>query len=254
VAEGAQLVASKVCLVTGAGSGIGRACAVLLAREGASRVVVGDLSEEAGRETVELIEAAGGAATFVACDVSRGSDVQNLVATTVSTYGRLDCAINNAGISHRGALVADIDEEQFDRVIAVNLKGTWLCLKHEIPELIRGGGGSIVNTASRAALRASAPAGGYIATKHAVLGLTKSAAIGYRDQGIRINCICPGVVRTPMVAGLPPDRLAQLEAEQPGRLGEPEEMAEAAVWLCSDRASFVSGVPLPVDLTWTAGS
>jgi NAD(P)-dependent dehydrogenase (short-subunit alcohol dehydrogenase family) len=248
------LLAGKVGLVTGAGAGIGRAAAVACAAEGAVAVAVADIDESGGRETVQRVSSAGAESAFVPCDVSHREDVRALVEGTCRAYGRLDFAINNAGITHSNARLADVDEAEFDRVMAVNLKGVWFCLKFEIAAMLEIGGGAIVNTSSRNGLRGSAVAGGYAASKHGVIGLTRSAAIGYVDDGIRVNCICPGVVMTPLAASIPAERLEQLKHSQPGgRMAAPEEIAEAAVWLCSDRASFVSGVALPVDHSWTAG-
>ena len=249
------LLNGKVGLITGAGSGIGRGCAELFAHEGAAGVLVCDTDEPGAQETARRIEAAGGTATAVAADVSRASDVQALVDVVVGAYGRLDFAVNNAGISHRNGPLHELEEDDFDRVIAVNLKGVWLCLKYEIRQMLQNGGGAIVCTASRAALRGAPVAAGYSASKHGVIGLVRSAALGYLEDGIRVNCICPGVVNTPLVRGLDPVRIELLERQQPGgRLAEPAEMAEAAAWLCSERASFVTGVALPVDYGWTAGS
>jgi NAD(P)-dependent dehydrogenase (short-subunit alcohol dehydrogenase family) len=248
------LLEGKVGLVTGAGAGIGRAAAVVCAAEGAVAVVVADIDESGGRETVQRVSSAGAESMFVSCDVSRREDVQALVESTCRAYGRLDFAINNAGITHSNTRLADLEEVEFDRVMAVNLKGVWFCLKYEIAAMLKTGGGAIVNTASRNGLRGSAVAGGYAASKHGVIGLTRSAAVGYVDDGIRVNCVCPGVVLTPLSASIPAERLEQLRRSQPGeRMAEPEEIAEAAVWLCSDRASFVSGASLPVDNSWTAG-
>jgi NAD(P)-dependent dehydrogenase (short-subunit alcohol dehydrogenase family) len=239
------LVEGKVALVTGAGSGIGRASALAFAREGASVVVV-DVDPAAGEETARLI---GDGATFVSCDVASAADVESLVQRAVDLHGRLDCAHNNAGITLGFARVADVAEEDFDRTIAVNLKGVWLCMKYEIAQMLKQeGGGAIVNTASIAGLIGSPRTSAYTASKHGVVGLTKTAALEYLRDGIRINSVCPGMTRTSMVAALSPEELKTFEARQPsGRLADPNEIAEAAVWLCSDRASFVSGASLPVD-------
>lgn len=240
-------------LVTGAGSGIGRASALALAREGAA-VTVADVNAETGQETVALIEGAGGRAMFHGCDVSRDADVAGLVAATVAEFGRLDFAHNNAGISTPvQKLTAEEDEETYDRIAAVNLKGVWLGLRHEIPAMLSAGGGAIVNTASVGGLVGIPNAGLYVATKHGVVGLTRSAALEYVKQGIRINAVCPGIVRTHLYDARPPEVQRRIVEMQPiDRVGEPEEVAELVVWLCSDRASLVTGAAIPVDGAWTA--
>lgn len=237
-------------MVTGAGSGIGRASAMAFAREGA-KVVVSDVVVEGGEETVRMIEEAGGEATFVKADVSKTSEVEALVNSVVEIYGRLDCAHNNAGIEGAMASTVDCTEETWERTISINLKGVWLGMKHEIPRMIEGGGGAIVNTASVAGLVGFQGLPAYVASKHGVVGLTRTAALEYAQQGIRVNAVCPGVIRTPMVErilGGDPEAEAQFTALEPvGRMGTPEEIAEAVVWLCSDAASFVTGVPMAVD-------
>ena len=241
---------NKIALVTGAGSGIGRATALVFAREGA-KVVVSDIVVEGGQETVQQIEAAGGEAIFVKADVSQAADVETLVAKTVETYGRLDCAFNNAGIEGGVKPTIDCTEEEFDRTIAVNLTGVWLCMKYELQQMLSQGGGAIVNTASAAGLVGFPGLPDYVASKHGVLGLTKTAALEYAKSGIRVNAVCPGVIQTPMVergAQLSPgfDELA-VSMEPVGRFGQPAEIGEAVVWLCSDAASFVTGIPMQVD-------
>jgi NAD(P)-dependent dehydrogenase (short-subunit alcohol dehydrogenase family) len=250
----AGLVEGKSGLVTGAAGGIGRATAIALAREGAA-VVVNDLEARRadGEETVRLISAAGGRAAFVAADVSRLDECARLVAETVAAFGRLDFAHNNAGIERHG-LVQETTELDFDDVIAVNLKGVWLGMRAQIPQMLEQGGGSIVNTASLAGLIAVPALSAYIASKFGVVGLTKAAAIETANQGIRVNCVCPAFIRTPMTEHLDAERQAELVAPQAmKRPGEPEEVADAVVWLCSDRSSFVTGVALPVDAGSTAG-
>ena len=246
----AGLTEGKVALVTGAGSGIGRATALVFAREGA-KVVVSDIVVAGGQETVQQIEAAGGEAIFVKADVSQAADVEALVTQTVETYGRLDCAFNNAGIEGGMKLTIDCTKEEFDRTIAVNLTGVWLCMKYEIQQMLSQGSGAIVNTASAAGLVGFPSLPDYVASKHGVVGLTKTAALEYAKSGIRVNAVCPGVIQTPMVergAQLSPgfDELA-LSMEPVGRFGQPSEVGEAVVWLCSDAASFVTGHPMAVD-------
>ena len=251
----AGLVAGKVALVTGAGSGIGRATALAFAREGA-KVVVADVTVEGGEETVAQVKKAGGEAIFVNTDVSKAVEVEALVAKAVATYGRLDCAHNNAGIAGNAKTVVDDTEDNWDRILAINLKGVWLCMKYEIAHMLKQGGGTIVNTASGAGLIGVRRGGAYVASKHGVVGLTKTAALEYAKAGIRVNCVCPGPIDTPMLQGIGGSNQVVIErmlAAQPGgRLGKPAEIAEAAVWLCSDAASFVTGLPMPVDGGYTA--
>jgi NAD(P)-dependent dehydrogenase (short-subunit alcohol dehydrogenase family) len=245
----------KVALVTGGASGIGRATALTFAREGA-KLIIADMHEDGGQQTVHMITEQGGAATFVQVDVTQATAVEALISEAVTTYGRLDCAHNNAGISGTGiagahrALTADYPDERWHQVIAINLTGVWLCMKYEIAQMLKQGGGTIVNTASIAGLVGLPYASAYVASKHGVVGLTKTAALEYAKQGIRVNCICPGYIQTPMTAqGMSdPERRALMIASEPvGRVGHPEEVAEAVVWLCSDAASFVTGHTMTVD-------
>jgi len=247
----AGLLAGKVGLITGAGSGIGRSTALAFSREGA-KVVVADVTVEGGEETVSLVKQAGGEAIFVKADVSNAAEVEALVNKTISTYGRLDCAHNNAGIGGRMVPIVEDTEQNWDRVIAINLTGVWYCLKYEIPQMLKHGGGSIVNTASVAGLAGSRRGGPYIASKHGVVGLTKTAALEYAKQNIRVNAVCPGPIDTPLFRGgvdkpLPRFADKMLQAQPGGRLGQPEEIAESVVWLCSEAASFVTGHALAVD-------
>jgi NAD(P)-dependent dehydrogenase (short-subunit alcohol dehydrogenase family) len=246
----------KVALVTGGGSGIGRATALTFAREGA-RVALADYVPEGGERTVKEITAAGGEAIFINADVSKNAQVEAMVNKIVQTWGRLDCAHNNAGIEGRTASVVDCTEENFDRIIAINLKGVWLCMKHEIAQMLKQGGGAIVNTASVAGLVGFRGLVAYNASKGGVVMLTKTAALEYAQSGIRVNAVCPGVIQTPMVARLidssPAYSEKDLEQGEPvGRMGKPEEIAEAVVWMCSDAASFVTGLPMAVDGGWVA--
>jgi len=245
----------KVAVVTGSASGIGRASALAFASNGA-KTVVADVSIEGGEETVRMIKATGGDAFFVRADVSKAAAVEMLIHKVVETYGRLDYAHNNAGIVGTVAPTADSTEEDWDRTIAVNLKGVWLCMKYEIPQMLKHGAGTIVNTASVAGLVGTMGAPAYCASKGGVVQLTRAAALEYAKAGIRVNAVCPGVIRTPMVEGLIGGQAEAeagfIAAEPIGRLGKPEEIAEAVVWLCSDAASFVTGVPMPVDGGWVA--
>jgi NAD(P)-dependent dehydrogenase (short-subunit alcohol dehydrogenase family) len=245
-----RLLEGKAALVTGASSGIGRATALVFAREGA-KVVVADVVVAGGEETVRLIKTVGGEAIFVKADVSKAAEVEAMVNTAVAAYGRLDCAHNNAGIEGAMSTTADYTEEDWDRVISINLKGVWLCMKSEIAQMLKQGGGAVVNTASGAGLVGLANMSAYVASKHGVVGLTKTAALEYAKAGIRVNAVCPGVIQTPMVArvtGRQPQLAEALVAAEPvGRVGQPEEIAEAVVWLCSDAASFVTGHAMAVD-------
>ena len=245
--EMATSLKGKVALVTGGSSGIGRATALAFAREGA-KVVIADVDVEGGHETVRMVKEASGESTFVKTDVSKAAEVEALIAQTVQGYGRLDCAFNNAGIAGATASTADYTEGDWDSVIAINLKSVWLCMKYEIPQMLGQGGGAIVNASSINGLIGNAGKCGYDASKHGVIGLTKTAAIEYARAGIRANAVCPGVIRTPMAYRSPRFDEAKWPGLQPiGRLGMPEEVAEAVVWLCSDVASFVTGHSMLVD-------
>ena len=253
----AGLLEGKISLVTGAASGIGRAASLIMSREGAT-VVVSDVNAGGAEETLSAIEAGGGDGMFVHADVSRSDDVAALVGKVVSAYGRLDCAFNNAGVEgHTTGRVHEYPEDQWDRLIDVNLKGVWLCMKHEIPQMLHQDGGAIVNTASAAGFIGARRMAAYVASKHAVVGLTKTAALEYALDGIRVNAVCPGMTDTPLMDrllwGRERDSEADIPSRQPiGRLGTPEEIAESVTWLCSDAASFVTGLAMAVDGGLTA--
>jgi NAD(P)-dependent dehydrogenase (short-subunit alcohol dehydrogenase family) len=237
----------KVAIVTGAASGIGRATAVRLAADGAS-VVVSDVNDDGGNETVEIITAAGGAATYLHADVSNDADAEGLVSTAQDSYGGLDIAVNNAGILGHFMPAADIPLEEFDRIMAINVRGVFLGIKYQLPAITARGGGAIVNVASAAGYLAQPFAAAYTASKHAVLGLTKAAALDHAQSGVRINSVCPGGVATNIAAHL--DLSAMPDAPDPhplGRPAQPEELANAIAWLASDEASFVIGSNMLVD-------
>lgn len=244
-------LSGRVALVTGAATGIGQTSAAVFAERGA-RLVLADVDVDGGEATAASIREAGGEAVFVRADVSDATDVQAMVAAAITRYGRLDCALNNAGIDGRMAPTHELAENEWDRVIAVNLRGVFLCMKYEIRQMLaQPSGGAIVNVSSVAGLQGYATLSPYAAAKHGVLGLTKSAALEYAKRGIRINALCPGAVRTPMIddalrQGLMSE--AQMIAMEPiGRIGEPREIADAAAWMCSDEASFMLGHAMVVD-------
>ncbi len=252
----AGLLEGKSTLITGASSGIGRAAALVFTREGA-KLLIADIQVQAGEETVEMVKQAGGQAHFVKCDVSKAADVDAMVAAAVKHYGQLDCAFNNAGYEGLTQHIVEATEEDWDKVMAVDLKGVFLCLRAEIRQMIKQGkGGAIVNTASMAGLVGSHGMPAYTAAKHGVVGLTKTAGLEYSKGGIRVNAVCPGVIETPMVERLVAGRAkmdARLTAIEPiGRKGKPQEIAEAAAWLLSEHASFVAGFAMAVDGAATA--
>ena len=241
----------KVAIVTGGAGGIGRAAALAFAEQGV-RVVIADIDDERGEQTARELVDGGASAAYVRADVAKASDVHELVESAVRLYGRLDYAMNNAGIlGATGSATADCDEENWDRVIAVNLTGVFLCMKFEIPRMLEFGGGAIVNTASSLSFKADVGYPAYVASKHGVVGLTRAAALEYSDQRIRINAVCPGITKTGMIdefiADDPTIERALVAREPIGRLGLPEEVAAAAVWLCSEEASFIAGHALLVD-------
>jgi len=249
----AGTMTGRVALVTGAGMGIGRAVALAFANEGAS-VVVADTNANAGKETVELVEKAGSKAIFVLCDVSKGEDVKAMVETTVKQFGRLDFACNNAGIHNPlPEKLAELDENMWDRVIAVNLKGVMFCMKHEAPVMLKQAAGVIVNISSLAGLFCEPGSYAYTAAKHGVIGLTKAAAFEYAKTGVRVNAVCPGVIETPMLISSPEEVKQMLLAMFPmGRFGKPEEVAAAVIYFCSDLAGFVTGTTISLDGAATA--
>ena len=242
---------SKVVLVTGGNSGIGQSVSLAFAKEGA-RVVVAARRVSEGNETVAMIERAGGEAHFVQTDVSRAAEVEAMVAACVSKYGGLDYAVNNAGVEGTPFVpAAEYEEQAWDQVIEINLKGVWLCMKYQIPEMLKRGSGAIVNMSSVAGLKGGRIGVAYYASKHGVIGLTRAAAIEYAAQGVRINAICPAVVETAMADRAffhDEDITARVIAMHPlGRVGRPEEVAATAIWLCSEGASFITGHAHPVD-------
>jgi NAD(P)-dependent dehydrogenase (short-subunit alcohol dehydrogenase family) len=247
----AGILEGKVALITGAGSGIGRATSKIFAREGA-KLVLADVVEDGGKQTLAMVADTGHDAIFIKTDVSNPSDVDAAIAKAVETYGRIDCAFNNAGIEGKNGLTHECDMDNWNRVLAINLTGVWLCMKAEIAQMLKqGGGGAIVNTSSGAGLAGVRGMPAYVAAKHGVAGLTRAAAIEYGKHNIRVNAVCPGPIRTPMMdrlLGKRPDAEARFARGGPlKRLGEPSEIGETVAWLCSDHASYVTGLPMPVD-------
>jgi len=246
----AKLFKGEVAIVTGASSGIGRASALEFSKEGA-KVVVADVTEKGGKETVEMIKKNGGEAIFVKCDVSNQKEVEQMVKKTISSFSRLDMAFNNAGIEGDQAFTVDCTPENWDRVLNINLKGAWLCMKYEIPEMLKQKKGAIVNCSSVAGLVGFQGIPAYVSSKHGVIGLTKTAALEYARKGIRVNVVCPGVIETPMIERFthsdPEAEKLLIKSEPIGRMAKPEEVAALAVWLCSGKASFVTGSAITVD-------
>ncbi|MAG33834.1 MAG: short chain dehydrogenase [Deltaproteobacteria bacterium] len=240
----------KIAAITGSGSGIGAACALALAREGA-KVLVADIDSASGQETVQAVTELGGEALFVETDVTREADAERLVKTAVETYGRLDCAVNNAGIRGETARTADCSVANFENVLSINVMGVFLGMKYQIPQMISQGGGSIVSMASTMGVVGHPDCPAYVASKHAVIGLTKSTALGVVRDGVRANTVCPGNTNTPLIRSwaenAPTDFELLLAMTPAGRLAEPNEIAEAVVWLCSDASSYCTGHALVVD-------
>jgi NAD(P)-dependent dehydrogenase (short-subunit alcohol dehydrogenase family) len=241
----------RVALVTGAASGIGQATAVAFAREGA-RVAILDRTADALQPTAEAVRAAGGEGLVLACDIARPEQVEAAIAETVATFGRLDIAFNNAGVENVAAPVAEIALADWDRILDINLRGTFVCMKHEIAQMLRQGGGVIVNTASGAGIRGVAGGASYAASKHAVIGLTKSAALDYATANIRVNAVLPGNIATPMMDRFTGGDIQKaIDLEPVGRLGRPEEIAEAVLWMSADLGAFVTGAAISVDGGWS---
>ena len=248
-------LAGKVAIITGSGSGIGRASALIFAQEGA-KVVVADCIQATAEQTVSLIRQAGGEAISIQVDVSKEASVENMVRFTVEHFGKLDILFNNAGVEGLNVPTHELPEEEWDREIAINLKGVFLGSKHAIRQMLKNGGGVIINTASSAGLIGLPPLSAYCASKGGVVNLTRELAMEYARQGIRVNCICPGVIKTAMIERVfienPEKEAAYAEGEPIGRLGNPEEIARAALFLACDDSSFVTGTILPVDGGWVA--
>jgi NAD(P)-dependent dehydrogenase (short-subunit alcohol dehydrogenase family) len=251
-----KIFENKVALITGGSYGIGRATAVAFAQRGA-RVVIADWIEDTEGETLRLVTEAGSEAVFVTCDVSKSSDVKAMIDKTVATFGHLDFAFNNAGIEGLMAPVHQCTEENWDKTIAINLKGVWLCMKYEIEQMVKQGKGAIVNCSSVAGLNGFANLPAYVASKHGVIGLTKTAALENAKTNIRVNAVCPGVIHTSMIDRITHgDKEAEkqyIAIEPVGRMGDPKEVAETVVWLCSNAASFVTGDAIAVDGGFVAG-
>jgi NAD(P)-dependent dehydrogenase (short-subunit alcohol dehydrogenase family) len=241
----------KVAFVTGAASGIGRATAVAFAAEGA-RVAILDRTEDALRETADAVRNVGGEVLVIVCDVSKPEQVEAAVARTVETFGRLDVAFNNAGVENKAAPVAEIELDEWDRILDINLRGTFVCMKHELAQMVRQGSGVVINTSSGAGVRGVAGGAAYAASKHAIIGLTKSAALDYAKSNIRVNAILPGNIETPMMDRFTGGDIQKaIDLEPVGRLGKPEEIADAVLWMSADLGAFVTGASISVDGGWS---
>lgn len=248
-----KIFKNKVAIVTGGSFGIGRATAIAFAQRGAN-VVIADWVED--HDTIDKIKSFGGSAVNFKGDVSQEADVRDMVAFTMDTFGRLDYAFNNAGIEGASAITHECKTGNWDKVIGVNLKGVWLCMKYQIPQLLKAGKGAIVNNASIAGMVGFPGIPAYVAAKHGVIGLTQNGALEYAKMGIRVNAVCPGIIKTPMIdrfTGNDQETEKKFSEQEPvGRLGQPEEVAETVIWLCSDAASFITGNAVAVDGGWTA--
>ncbi|MDP1027055.1 glucose 1-dehydrogenase [Sphingomonas sp. KR1UV-12] len=247
----AHRFSGKVAFVTGAASGIGRATALAFAAEGA-RVAILDRTEDALADTADAVRRAGGEVLVIAGDVSEPDHVEAAVARVVATYGRLDIAFNNAGVENKAAPVHSIELAEWDRILDINLRGTFLCMKHELAQMVRQGGGVVVNTSSGAGVRGVAGGASYAASKHAIIGLTKSAALDYAKQNIRVNAVLPGNIESPMMDRFTDGDIQKaIDLEPVGRLGKPEEIADAVLWMSADRGAFVTGAAISVDGGWS---
>jgi NAD(P)-dependent dehydrogenase (short-subunit alcohol dehydrogenase family) len=243
---------NKVVIVTGASSGIGRATALAFGQEGA-KVIVSDVNEDEGQKTVDMIKNINGEASFIRCDVSKENEVKELVEKTIEKYGSLDCAYNNAGIEGSACSTVECSTENWDRTININLKGIWLCMKYEIPAMLKFGKGCIVNCSSIAGLVGFETIPAYVASKHGVIGLTETAALEFAKKNIRVNAVCPGAIHTPMLDRFTHGEEQMMADQDPmGRVGRPEEVADSVLWLCSDKSSYVTGQAIAVDGGWVA--